>query len=126
MKRALVLAIAVFLVLPAAPAMAGGRTAKPVVKIASVEPIGGGDYRIRLEASDLDGIISELFLDFGDGVVLSLLLICGEPGETVVQEITWSYAPGRYKLRAFGFSTSECFAGTVQQSRRDKAQIRVA
>jgi hypothetical protein len=125
MKRALVLAIAVALLFPAAPALAAGRNTKPVVKIASVEPLGAGDYRIRLEASDPDGIISELFLDFGDGVVLSMLLICGEPGETVVQEITWSYAPGRYKLRAFGYSTSECFAGEVQQSRADKAKIKV-
>ncbi|MFY9587598.1 MAG: hypothetical protein WAT66_09100 [Actinomycetota bacterium] len=125
MRRAVVLATAIFLVLPAAPAVAAGKNAKPVVKIASVEPVGAGDYRIGLEASDPDGVISELFLDFGDGVVLSLLLICGEPGEMVVQEITWWYAPGRYKLRAFGFSTSECFAGEVQQSRTDKAKIKV-
>ena len=125
MTRALVLAIAAVLMLPAAPAVAAGKTAKPVVKIASVESVGAGDYRIRLEASDPDGIISELFLDFGDGVELQMLLLCSEPGETVVQEITWSYAPGRYKLRAYGLSTSECFAGEVQQSRADRSRIRV-
>ena len=130
MRRAvLILTVALF-ALQGLPADAA-RNPRPRVAIASVEPIQPGpegttEYRIRLEAADPDGIISELFLDFGDGVVLSMLLICTEPGETIVQEVTWSYAPGKYKLRAWGFSTSGCFEGTVQESRRDSEKIKVA
>lgn len=131
MKRAFLVLAVVLLALQAAPAHAGERNVRPRIEIAGVElvqpgPDGTTEYRISLEAVDPDGIISEVALDFGDGVVVWLLLICTERGETVVQDVTWSYAPGKYKLRAWGYSTTGCFEGAIQESRRDSKMIKVA
>ena len=129
MKRAVLLVIA-FLLIPAFPAQAQGHNAKPRVTIQSIDALGGGDYRITIGAVDPDGVISEFALDFGDGVQVSILLACDpdttQPGDPLTYEINWSYAPGKYKLVSWGYSTPECFTGDLQTSRRDRDRLRVA
>lgn len=130
MKRTLLLLTAL-LMLPAFPAGAKAKNERPRVHIGRIveshaEP---GSYVIPLEALDPDGFVTELVLDFGDGVVLQMLLFCdpetGRPGDPVTQEITWSYAPGKYKLRAQAISTPGCFEGEFQESKIDSAKLKV-
>jgi hypothetical protein len=130
MKRALLVLVVLFL-LPAAPAEAKAKNALPRVRIGEIVPAPDqpGSYVIPLDAADPDGFVTELTLDFGDGVVLQMLLFCdpetGRPGESVHQEITWSYGPGKYKLRAQATSTPRCFDGEFQDSKVDRAMLRV-
>jgi hypothetical protein len=130
MKRALVVLVASFLI-PALPADAKMKDQRPTVRISAIAPVAGepGSYRIPLDAVDPDGFVTELALDFGDGVVLQMLLFCdpetGRPGEAVHQEITWSYAPGKYKLHAQATSTPRCFEGDFQNSKVDSEKLRV-
>lgn len=130
MKRT-ALMLTALLLLPAVPADAKARNERPRIRIGQVvesraEP---GSYVIPLHAVDPDGFVTELFLDFGDGVVLQMLLFCdpetGRPGDAITQEITWSYAPGKYKLRAQAISTPRCFEGEFQESRIDSAKLKV-
>ena len=127
MKRT-VLLLTALLLLPAAAGEARERDPKPRVEIASIEKVyperpRSDQYLIRIDAVDKDGVMSELAIDLGDGVVVWMLLACdpetAQPGDPVMQELTWSYAPGRYTVRAWGYSTSECFSGSLQQSRTD-------
>jgi hypothetical protein len=129
-KRTLLLLTALLL-LPAIPTEAKVHNERPSVHIGRIveshaEP---GSYVIPLHAVDPDGFVTELFLDFGDGVVLQMLLFCdpetGRPGDPVTQEITWSYAPGKYKLRAQALSTPRCFEGDFQESKIDSAKLKV-
>ena len=129
MKRAL-LVLAVLLLLPALPAEAKARNERPRVSIGRIVPGDEpGSYVIPLHALDPDGFVTELFLDFGDGVQLQMLLFCdpetGRPGDPVTQEITWSYGPGKYKLRAQAVSTPRCFEGDFQNSKVDSATLKV-
>jgi hypothetical protein len=133
MKR-VVLFAAAFLLLPAVPVHAKGHNARPRVNIASIvaHPATGDavEHRITIEAFDPDGVIGELAVDFGDGVMVFILLACdpdtARPGDPVIYEIDWTYAPGKYKVAAWGYSTPECFSGEFQESRKDKARLKVA
>lgn len=129
MKRA-VLFLTVLLLLPATAAEAGTRNAHPTIRFGTITPsTEPGAYVIPLEAVDPDGVVTELALDFGDGVVLQMLLFCDpettRPGDPVSQEITWSYAPGKYKLRAVATSTPDCFSGPFQDGHPAVAHLKV-
>lgn len=133
MKRTL-LVLTALLLLPAIPAEAKSKNERPRVQIGRIVesfagPSGNREFVIPVHAVDEDGFVTELFLDFGDGVVLQMLLFCdpetGRPGDPVTQEITWSYAPGKYKLRAQAISTPGCFEGDFQESKVDSAKLKV-
>ncbi len=131
MKAVVVSLVVAALLVPASPAQAKPRNAKPRIQITEVAPVGPGpegttEYRIVVEAVDPDGIVSEVALEFGDGAIVWLLLACGAPGETAVQELNWSYPPGKYKLRSWAYSTSDCYAGQVQETRVGRKHLRVA
>jgi hypothetical protein len=129
-----VIVLAAMMLLPAIPAEAKTKNARPRVHIGPIvesfdEPGGNREFAIPIHAVDPDGFISEIAVDFGDGVVLFMLLVCdpetGRPGDPVTQEITWSYAPGSYTIRAQAFSTPRCFEGEFQESRFDHAKLKV-
>lgn len=133
MRRTVLLLVALLLV-PASTAEAKEKNQRPRVRIGTIVETGPGEdgttqFTIPIHAVDPDGVISELVLDFGDGVVLFMLMFCDpettRPGDPITQEVTWSYAPGTYKLRALGYSTPECFEGEFQESKRDSAHLRV-
>lgn len=134
MKRTL-LVLAALLLVPVLPAEARSddRNQKPSVRIGRItesfaEPGGNREFKIPIRAVDPDGYVSEIAVDFGDGVVLFMLLICDEtapPGTPVNQEITWSYAPGKYTVHAQAYSTPRCYEGEFQDSKFDKAKLRV-
>lgn len=125
MRRALPLVMALTLLLPASAAQAAGRNAKPRAHV-TITPVGLNsetgqvDHLIRVDAADADGRINEIAIDFGDGVVLFLLLLCDPenqpPGTSVTQEITWGYSPGHYVVRALAYSTPDCFSAPIQES----------
>ena len=126
MKRALLIVMALTLLLPAPAAQAAGRrNAKPRAHVA-ITPVGLNsetgqmDHLIRVDAADADGRINEIAIDFGDGVVVFLLLLCDPetqpPGTSVTQEITWGYSPGHYVVRAVAYSTPDCFSAPIQES----------
>ncbi|MGH2727119.1 MAG: hypothetical protein ACRDKS_09095 [Actinomycetota bacterium] len=126
MKR-LILSLAVLLVIPAA---ADARSPNPPpdvdVSVAKAHPdrVRSNEYVIAVDAIDPNGMMSELMIDLGDGAVVWMLLACPDtPGEPVTQEITWTYAPGEYTIRASGFSTTGCFSGPVQESREDSVHL---
>lgn len=131
MKR-IVLLLAVLLLVPAGAVEARVKNPLPKVEISSIAKVHpdrerSTEYLITIDAMDPNGVMSELAVDFGDGVMVWMLLACDpettQPGDTVTQEIAWTYAPGTYTVRAWGFSTSECFSGTFQESRIDVAQL---
>lgn len=129
MKRVTLL-VAAMLVLHAAPVQARERNAKPRVRIVSVaaQPGGSGivEHIIIIEAVDRDGVVGEVVLDFGDGATVWLLLACdSDPGDPVTLEVNWSYAPGKYALRAWGYSTPNCSSGSFQESRTHKRHLNV-
>lgn len=68
-------------------------------------------------------MISEIALDFGGGAMV--WLACDEPGATEVQERAWSYQPGKYRLHARGYATERCFEGYYQESKVDRARLKV-
>jgi hypothetical protein len=127
LKR-IVLLVTALTLLPAGIGEAGEKNQRPGVAISSIEKAHperprSNEYLITVGSVDPDGVMSELAIDLGDGVVVWMLLACDpettQPGDSVTQEITWSYAPGEYLVRAWGYSTSECFSGPFQQSRPD-------
>jgi hypothetical protein len=130
MKR-VILMLAALLLLPATAAEAVGRNAHPTIRFGTIVASADtpGAWVIPLEAIDPDGVVTELALDFGDGVILQMLLFCDpattRPGDPVSQEITWSYAPGTYKLRAVATSTPDCFSGPFQDSHPAAAHLKV-
>ena len=129
MKRVTLL-VAAMLVLQAAPVQARERNAKPRIRIASITAQPGGsevvEHVITIEAVDRDGVVGEVALDFGDGVMVWLLLACdSDPGDPVTLEVNWSYAPGKYALKAWGYSTPNCSSGSFQESRTDKRHLKV-
>lgn len=67
-------------------------------------------------------------MDFGDGAMVWLLLACdpeNPPGRAATEELTWSYAPGSYRVTAWAFSSPDCFSGPFQESRPGKAHVKV-
>ncbi|MGH2793050.1 MAG: hypothetical protein ACRDKG_01980 [Actinomycetota bacterium] len=126
MKRALMLLPALMLVLPGGTAQAARtKNVKPRAQVTATpvsdpDRFGRVDVLIRVDAVDADGQITELSIDLGDGVVVSMLLACdpeASPGTPAAQELTWKYGPGQYTIRAVAFSTPDCFSGPFQQSR---------
>ena len=133
MKRVLLLVLALSL-FPAASAQAQGPNRRPRTDVTATAH-GGPDaegfveYRLEVDAVDPDGRINEIIIDFGDGVQLQLLLLCdpetmpaGTPAE---QDITWSYTPGHYTVRAIAFSTPDCFNEPLQRSAPAVAPVHV-
>ncbi|MGH2785168.1 MAG: hypothetical protein ACRDJ1_07885 [Actinomycetota bacterium] len=134
MKRALLLLPALTLVLPggaAQAARAGNAKPRAVVTATPVsdpDRFGRVDVLIHVDAADPDGQITELSIDLGDGVVVSMLLACdpdAPAGTPATQELTWKYGPGQYTIRAVAFSTPDCFSGPFQQSRPAVAKLNV-
>jgi hypothetical protein len=129
-KRTLLVLVALLL-LPATAAEAKARNEHPTIRIGTIvaSPDEPGAFVIPLDAVDPDGVIGELALDFGDGVVLFMLMFCDpettRPGDLIHQEITWNYAPGKYKLRAVASSTPDCFSGPFQDSRPAVKHLKV-
>jgi hypothetical protein len=131
-RRAALLLMVVML-LPATVAQAREKNARPrgdVAATAASEAGGGSavEHLIRVDAVDPDGHITEIAIDFGDGVMVWLLLACdaeNPPGVPVTQELTWSYAPGQYMVKAWAYSSPDCFSGPFQQSRTARAHIGV-
>ena len=127
MKRIALLLTA--LVLVTGPAHAGTRDAVPTVHIVGIvgtqiDPEDGSTrYVLRIDAHDPDGVISEMVVSFGDGVTVFALMACTPPGSRIVQDFPYPYEPGRYLVRASVFSTSECFAGSFQESAPDTAKV---
>lgn len=134
MRRAALLVMVVML-LPGASAQARERekNAPPRAKVTATpasEPGRGStvEYLIRVDAVDPDGHITEIAVDFGDGAMVWLLLACdadNPPGVPAIQELTWSYAPGQYTVKAWAYSSPDCFSGPFQQSRPGVAYVKV-
>ena len=132
MKRAVLLLFVVML-LPSASAQAREKNAQPRTKVAATltsesTPRRNAEYLIRVDAMDPDGHITEIAVDFGDGAMVWLLLACDPedpPGTTATQELAWSYAPGQYTVKAWAYSSPDCFSGPFQQSRPALAHLSV-
>jgi hypothetical protein len=74
-------------------------------------------------------VVEEIRLDFGDGAVVFALVACDEttkPGDPVTMNLSWTYRPGTYMLKASAFSTPRCGSGPFQEGRPDKETLVVS
>lgn len=132
MRRAALLLMVVML-LPGASAHARTKNAPPRTTVTATltsesTPRRNAEYLIQVDAVDPDGHITEVAVDFGDGVMVWLLLACGPEspaGTPAIQELNWSYAPGQYTVTAWAYSSPDCFSGPFQQSRPGVTQVNV-
>jgi hypothetical protein len=114
----------VVLTLQTIPANAG-EPRVPTVKILGIigsqtGPEGEVEHTLALDARDPDGYITEVQLEFSDGVIVFAHTYCilfGK-GETAHMEIGHVFpGPGTYEVHARALSVRECGARGSQQSR---------
>jgi hypothetical protein len=83
-------------------------------------PLTAGDTEIiELTAVDPNGVPTIFWVDFGDGVVFNVDILClpnTPPGSPMTTRLTHTFAePGTYRVRAIAMSFPSCSGGTRQQ-----------
>ena len=111
-----------------APASAAPRSPRPTATLTSTGTITtewGEEAFIEVNARDVDGMITEIEVYWGDGAVSfahsypCLMPPTPDPGDDHRFLVSNEYAePGRYTVRYVVYSTTGCDADSVQQHSR--------
>jgi hypothetical protein len=98
----------------------GDPPARLVVARWSTEPLTAGVTEIlELTAVDPNGVPTIFWVDFGDGVVFNVDILClpnTPPGTPMTTRLTHAYAePGTFRVRAIAISFPSCTGGSEQR-----------
>jgi hypothetical protein len=128
----LMAASAISLISSAVPTSAS-ESRRPSVEILGLDgtatgPEGEVEHIIAIDARDLDGIITEVQVEFSNGTIVFAHTYCvlfGK-GETAHMRIGNSFpGPGTYEVHARALSVRECGARGSQHSRWDVEQVTI-